>query len=160
MFDPQTLLQPLLRVEADVGRIESLGAMAQGERRVVAITGGRIAALRDDSLLDGAILPGGADWQWVRSDGITEIAAHYVAETRRGERIEIDSRGYRHGPPDAMARLARGEPVAPHEYYFRTAITFRTASGAPELARLNGLVAVAAGERRAAQVLLTVYELR
>jgi hypothetical protein len=144
----------------DVGRVETLGAMAQGERRVVAITGGRIVPAREGGALAGSILPGGADWQWVRSDGITEIAAHYVAQTDSGERIEIDSRGYRHGPPDVMQRLAFGEPVAPSEYYFRTAITFRTASRLQELARLNGIVALAIGERHAGQVLLQVFALR
>ena len=36
--------EPLFRVECEVGAIETLGPMAMGERRVVAITGGRIVA--------------------------------------------------------------------------------------------------------------------
>ncbi len=150
----------LFRVECDVGTIESLGPMAMGERRVVAITGGRIVPARAGSALSGTILPGGADWQWVRGDGITEIHAHYVVRADTGDRIEVDSQGYRHGPPAVMARLGRGEPVDPREYYFRTAVRFRTASTHPELAALNGVLALAIGERRAAQVLLGIWAVR
>ena len=150
----------LFRVECDVGPLESLGAMAGGERRVVSITGGRIIPAAPGSAMAGRILPGGADWQWVRTDGITEIHAHYVVQADTGDRIEVDSQGYRHGPPEVIARLVRGEAVDPREYYFRTAVRFRTASAHPELARLNGVLAVALGERRAAQVLLGIYALR
>ncbi len=146
----------LCRIEAEVGAVESLGTMAAGERRVVAITGGQVLPSTVHKLA-GIILPGGADWQWVRSDGITEISAHYVVETFDGDRIEVDSNGFRHGPAEVMKRLAAGEAVASHEYYFRTAITFRTASTRPEIARLNGLVAFAIGERRARLVVLAVH---
>ncbi len=146
----------LCRIEAEVGAIETLGVMAAGERRVVAITGGQVLPSTTHKLA-GTVLPGGADWQWVRSDGITEISAHYVIETFDGDRIEVDSKGFRHGPAEVMKRLAAGEPVAAHEYYFRTAIRFRTASQRPDIARLNGLLAFAVGERRARLVVLAVY---
>ena len=148
----------LCRIEAEVGAIESLGTMATGERRVIAIIGGSVLPSTTHKIAV-RILPGGADWQWVRSDGITEISAHYVIETFEGERIEVESNGYRHGPDEVMKRLAAGEPVAAHEYYFRTAIKFRTGSSRPEICRLNGLVAFALGERRARLVVLSVYGL-
>jgi Protein of unknown function (DUF3237) len=146
----------LCRIEAEVGAIETLGAMAMGERRVVAITGGSVLPSTTHKLA-GTILPGGADWQWVRNDGITEISAHYVMETFDGDRIEINSNGYRHGPAEVIKRLAAGEQVAASEYYFRTSVTFRTASNRPEIARLNGLLGIAVGERRARLVVLSVY---
>jgi hypothetical protein len=149
---------PLCRIEAEVGAIESLGPTAMGERRVISIVGGRVLPVAGGPPISGRILPGGADWQWVRSDGITEISAHYVIEAPGGERIEVESDGYRHGPPEVMARLARGEPVAGTEYYFRTAVRFRASGHRPELTRLNGLIAIAVGERRARQVLLDVFE--
>ena len=62
----------------------------------------------------------------------------------------------RHGPQDVMERLAAGEEVDPREYYFRATPTFET--GASGYAWLNGIIAVATGERRADQVLITVYE--
>lgn len=156
--------QWLCRIEAEVGAVEHLGVMASGERRVVAINGGSVSSRRPPAgvsaaalELEGKLLPGGADWQWVRSDGITEIAAHYVIETTLGERIEVQSNGYRHGPADVMRRLAAGAAVAGHEYYFRTAVTFRTAAVRPELSRLNGVLAIAVGERRARAVLLEIH---
>lgn len=148
----------LCRIEANVGAIESLGVMAAGERRLVAISGGSVLPSTTHKIA-GTVLPGGADWQWLRSDGITEISAVYVIETFERERIEVESNGYRHGPEAVMKRLAAGEPVAPDEYYFRTAIKFRTASMQPEIRRLNGLVGFALGERRAGLVVLSVYAL-
>lgn len=40
----------------------------------------------------------------------------------RGERINgtILNVGYRHGPPDVIAAIARGEDTSPDEYYMRT----------------------------------------
>ena len=87
---------------------------------------------------------------------MADIAARYVLETDAGARIEVRSEGYRHGPPEAIARLARGEPVAAHEYYFRTAMRFETASA--ELAWLNGMLGMAWGERLARAVRLRVLE--
>lgn len=151
--------KPLFRVECDVGEIRSLGQMPMGERRVVSIDGGRILPAQAGGAPAGAILAGGADWQWIRSDGIAEIAAHYTVLTDDGDHIEVDSSGYRHGPPEVIARLARGDAVAASEYYFRTAMRFRTNSARPQVQRLNGVLAFAIGERRPAQVLLSVYEL-
>jgi len=46
--------------------------------------------------------------------------------------------------------------VDPGEYYFRTAIRFRT--GAPELTHLNFRLGIAKGERRRDSVRLEVFE--
>jgi hypothetical protein len=56
-----------------------------------------------------------------------------------------------------MERLASGAEVDPQEYYFRTTPIFET--GARDYLWLNGIVAVAAGERRFDTVLITVYEI-
>lgn len=138
--------------EVEVGKIESLGAMAHGERRVVAINGGRASGS-----LSGIIRSGGADWQWLRHDGITELRAQYVLETAEGETVEIHSDGYRHGPAEVMARLARGEAVLPCDYYFRTAISFNTSG--QRWQRLNGLIAIGVAERRIDRVLIRVFEI-
>ena len=55
-----------------------------------------------------------------------------------------------------MKRLAAGKQVDPSLYYFRTTPLFET--GSPEYRWLNGLVAVAVGERQATEVIITVYE--
>ena len=55
-----------------------------------------------------------------------------------------------------MRRLSAGDQVDPREYYFRTTPKFETA--AADYAWLNGIICVAVGERRAEEVIITVYE--
>jgi len=68
----------------------------------------------------------------------------------------VDSVGLRHGPPEVIARLARGEPVHPALYYFRTVMRFET--GEPDLDWMNRILAIAHGARLAQAVKLDVYE--
>jgi hypothetical protein len=69
----------------------------------------------------------------------------------------VQSEGLRHGPADVMYRLAAGEAVAPHEYFFRTVMRFTT--GATAWLHLNKVMAIAVGQREARSVLLDVYRL-
>ena len=131
---------------------QALGATPHGERRIINITGGSFAGAR----LCGRILPGGADWQIVRSDGVAEVEARYTLETDDGALIYISNWGYRHGPAEVMRRLSAGDQVDPRAYYFRTTPKFETA--AADYAWLNGIICVAVGERRAEEVIITVYE--
>ena len=61
------------------------------------------------------------------SDGSLDIHARYTVESDAGALIQIDSKGMRHGPPDVLARMAKGEDVDPSLYYFRTVMRFETA---------------------------------
>lgn len=149
---PPALL-PMARVRCEVAAIESLGPAPRGERRYVPLLGGTV----DGPELQGRILEGGVDWQWARSDGVLEIAAHYVVQTPDGARVEIQSDGLRHGPAAVMQRLARGEPVARDEYFFRTLVRFTT--GAPAWAHLNQVMALAVGQREARLVVLDFYRI-
>ena len=96
--------------------------------------------------LNGRILPGGADWQIVRSDGAADIKARYTIEADSGARILVTSDGLRHGPPAVLERLARGDSVDPALYYFRTVMRFETAGANVDW--LNRILALA---RRAAR---------
>ena len=145
---------PLLRLAVEVGEIVSLGAVPTGERRVVAISGG---SFDSDEGWHGVVLPGGADWQLLRSDGVLEVDARYVLQDGQGQRVQVVSQGLRHGPPEAIAALARGEFVDPSLYYFRTAMRFETA--AAELVHLNHVVAIGLGAREARLVRLDVFAL-
>ncbi len=144
----------LMRIAVEVGEILSMGGGPLGERRFVAITGGSF----DGPQLRGRIEPGGADWQIVRADGALDIDAHYVLCTEQGARIRVVSQGYRHGPPEVLAALGRGEDVAPEQYFFRTVMRYET--GARDLAWMNRTIAVAIGERKARRVLFEVWRLR
>ncbi len=100
--------EPIFRIEAELAEILQLGRTPYGERRVIDIRGGLVSGAK----LNGRILPGGADWQIIRSDGVADIEARYTIETDAGARILVSSEGLRHGPPEVMERLARGEAVS------------------------------------------------
>ena len=97
---------------------------------MIDILGGRV----DGPRLKGRILPG-ADWQIVRPDGAADLQARYGIETDHGARVLVTSDGLRHGPPEVIAALARGEAVDPSRYYFRTLMRFETARPGPGLAQ-------------------------
>lgn len=145
-------LQLLYTSRIDIAAPLDLGQAPHGRRRVINILGGAFSGPR----LSGRVLPGGADWQVVRGDGIVEVDARYTLETDDGALIYISNWGLRRGPPAVIARLGAGEKVDPSEYYFRTTPRFET--GAAECAWLNGIIAVAVGERRADAVIITAYE--
>lgn len=143
---------PIFTVHVELADILQLGATPYGERRIVNILGGTV----DGARLSGRILPGGADWQIIRADGCADISARYTIETEGGGRVLVQSDGLRHGPPDVIARLARGGAVDPALYYFRTAMRFETADAS--LDWLNRIIGLARGRREANAVHLDVYE--
>jgi hypothetical protein len=143
---------PIFHIDCDVGEIQRFGNTPYGERRVIDITGGRVHGLR----LNGRILPGGTDRQIVRADRVTDLQARYSIETDTGARILVNSDGLRHGPAEVLAAIARGEPVSPTLYYFRTVMRFETAD--PACDWLNRIIAVATGAREQRAVRLDVYE--
>jgi hypothetical protein len=144
--------EPIFTIHAELAAIMNLGDTPHGERRVIGITGGTVSGRK----LNGRVLPGGADWQVVRNDAVTDIQARYVLETEADARILVSSDGLRHGPPEVMQRLARGESVDPALYYFRTVMRFETAD--PSATWLNRILALAHGRREANAVRLDVYE--
>jgi hypothetical protein len=145
-------LQLLYTSRVEVETPLELGKSPYGERRIINIKGGAFSGPR----LSGRVLPGGADWQIIRYDGITEVEARYTLETDDGALIYVSNWGLRHGPKEVMARLAAGEKVDANEYYFRTTPIFET--GSTDYQWLNSLVAIAAGQRLADEVIITVYE--
>ena len=102
------------------------------------------------------MLPGGADWQVIRADGVADLDARYTLETGDGALIYVRNRGYRHGPPEVSEEARLGRSVDPSLYYMRTTPRFET--GDARYAWLNRMVCVATGARRAAAVELEVFE--
>ncbi len=146
-------LVPMTQVVCQVGALVSLGQAKHGERRFVPLGGGTVCGPE----LNGTLVEGGVDWQVNRADGALDIAAHYVIRANDGALIEVQSDGLRHGPPEVMARLGRGEAVARDEYYFRTIVRFTT--GAPQWLHLNKVLALAVGQREADCVKLDFYRI-
>ena len=147
-------LHPLFRAEITLAPPQELGDAPHGRRRIIPITGGRISGER----VSGRVLPGGADWQVVRADGVAELDARYTIETADGALVYVSNRGVRHGPAEVLEKLAAGEAVDPSLYYMRTTPWFET--GDARYAWLNRIVCVATGARRAAAVELEVFEIK
>ena len=140
-------------VQAEVAAPIVIGASAAGERRIVPIIGGRVSGPR----LEGEILPGGADFQLIRPDGVAEIEARYALRLNDGALVYVVNRGLRHAAPEDVARLLRGEAVPPERVYFRTAPSFETA--APAHAWLRRRLFVGLGERQPAAVIVRIFAL-
>jgi Protein of unknown function (DUF3237) len=142
-------LEPLMRLEVQVGTPVDLGRIDGQGRRFIPITGGCVSGA-----VSGSVLAGGGDWQIIAADGTVDLKARYVLSLGDAL-VEVRSTGLRAGPPAVLARLAQSEPVSSDEYYFRTHVRFRTADAG--LGYLNRLIAVSFGERRATCVDLHVY---
>lgn len=144
--------KPIFVITSTLAGIQKLGNTPYGERRIINILGGTV----EGEKLKGKVLPGGADWQIVRADGVVHLTARYTVETETGGQILVNSEGYRHGPPEVMARLARDETVDRSLYYFRAFMRFETAD--PAAAWLNRILAVGYGARENRAVRLDVHE--
>lgn len=109
MVDPTSSpqLEFTFELRVNIGSTLELGQGSCGTRRNVPIKGGTFHGPQ----LSGRVLPGGADWQFVESDGLTFVDAQYVIETEDGIRIEVRNRGIRHGSEEVLARIAAGESV-------------------------------------------------
>lgn len=133
--------RPLAILTAELAAPQMLGQTPQGNRKIAPVLGGTLIGPR----LQARILPFGGDWALTRADGVLTLDVRLTAETSDGALIHLTYTGMRHGPPEILARLAKGDPVDPSEMYFRIAPRFETA--APGYQWLNRLLAVGIGER-------------
>jgi hypothetical protein len=147
-------LAPLMHAQVNLEPIRDLGDTPLGRRRIIGITGGKFTGAR----LSGRILPGGADWQVIRADGVAYLDARYTLETDDGALIYVNNKGYRHGPKEVVERIARGEEVDPGLYYMRATPWYETT--APQYAWLNRTICVATGARHPAAVELDFFEVK
>ena len=83
----QTELAFTIHVQCDAAI--DLGAGAGGQRRLIPIVGGTIEGPR----LHGSVLPGGADTQLVRPDGVLEIDARYTLRASDGTHVSVHNHG-------------------------------------------------------------------
>jgi Protein of unknown function (DUF3237) len=149
---PAPRLTQVYRLEATLGKLQELGPVAAGERRIVPLTGGTFAG----PAMRGTLLPGAsADWQIVLADGTALGDIRYTLQTDGGDLLYVQSRSVRHGSAAVLARLGRGEDVDAGEYTFRTATQIETA--APGLDWLNRGVFISVGGRRPGGVTYETY---
>ncbi len=134
--------RPLMTVRIAAAPPQKLDTVPHGIRSIVPVTGGDF----DGPRLRGQILPGGGDWLLLRSDGVLELDLRITLETEDHALIYMTFQGLRHGPPDVIAALTRGEAVDPASYYFRTVPRFETST--EKYAFLNRIITVGVGETR------------
>src|SRR5882757_4079680 len=143
----------LMSLQIIVAGAQKIGAVPHGTRVTAPIARGHF----DGPRLRGKVLPGGGDWTLLRGDGVLELDLRVTLETDDGALIHMASFGLRHGPPEVIAALARGESVDPSTYYFRTTARFETSH--PKYVFLNRLLAVSSGDRRATGPIYTIDEI-
>ena len=144
-------LEFVFEAHITLGPVQELGVTTYGKRRIIPITGGEFTG----PTMKGTILPGGADWQTVRADGTADLDARYTLKTDDGTLIYIHNEGFRHGLPEVLKRLAKGEPVDPSEYYFRTTPVFETGLG--KYYWMTRSVFIATASRNPESVVLKVW---
>src|SRR5690349_6229017 len=99
--------QPLFVMRLDVRKLLIVGATPGAYRRIGVVPGGSFEGER----LSGDVLDGGSDWQTVRNDGTTTLNVRLVLKTKDDALICMTYQGVRHGPPDVVERIEKGEVV-------------------------------------------------
>lgn len=143
-------LRHVCDLDVALSGVTELGHGRGGQRRIIPIVGGTVSGE-----ITGRILDVGADWQTIHDGGLAFLDARYAIKTHDGAVIEIVNQGYRHGPAEVLARLARGEDVDPAEYYMRTAARLET--GDPRYAWVNRTIFVGSGQRLAQAVRISLF---
>jgi hypothetical protein len=142
----------LLTIDAGVAAplvISEHGPMA---RRMIPITEGTVSGR-----VTGRITAGGADWQYMHANGVTDVEARYCLELEGGDVVEVQSSGVRSATPDIVERMFAGKALAPDEYYFRTGIKIRTSSERYEW--LTRFICVGIATREKDRVVIRVFEI-
>ena len=143
---------PLFVMRLNVQALQIVGATPGTYRRIGVVPSGVFEGDR----LSGEVLEGGSDWQSIRTDGSTTLDVRLVLKTKDDALIGMTYRGIRHGSPDSIARLEKGEDIDPASYYFRIAPFFETQ--ASQYSWLNNVVTVGIGHRFANGPVYSVFE--
>jgi Protein of unknown function (DUF3237) len=144
-------LEFVFEVRVAVASALVIGESSHGVRRVVPILGGRVIGPR----FNGEVIPGGADWQIVRPDGVMQLEARYTLRAGDGTLVQVTNRGLRHGPPGIIAAMLRGEAVAPEAYYCRTVAEFEAPAGPHDW--LNRGIFAGAAERTPSEAIVRFH---
>ncbi|WP_112179791.1 MULTISPECIES: DUF3237 family protein [Paraliobacillus] len=79
------IFQAYIKLEKGI----DVGLTANGFRNIVPIIGGNFKG----NDLNGEVIPGGADWQLIRQDGIIQAEAKYTLKTDDGALIFVVNKG-------------------------------------------------------------------
>jgi hypothetical protein len=130
----------------DLGKTSDLGV-----RKIYPITGGTF----EGPNFKGTIQNNGADWQIITKDSLSIIDTRYLLKTDDEALVYLQTRGYRYGDPEILAKMANGEVVDPSLYYFRVYMWFETST--PKYEWLNRAMAIAYAMRLPKAVVYDAY---
>ena len=128
----ECVYEAIVTIDATV----NVGSTPHGARRYIPITGGTFAGPR----IRGVILPGGADWQTDRADGVTEADALYS--------IRCD---------DGTVIIVRNQGVIAGGGYMRTALRFDAPAGTHAWLNQYQFLSAIAGGPRPGTVIIRVF---
>jgi Protein of unknown function (DUF3237) len=151
---PQPELEYAFTATVEVAPPVELGEVSGGRQRFIAITGGTVSG----PMLNGAVLPGGGDWQTIEAGGFTRLEARYFLRADDGTTIGVANIGVRTASPEVIEQLAKGQDVDPSAYYFRTTPVFTVTDGPHAWMRRHTFVA--RGVRRPDTVKVDFYVVR
>jgi Protein of unknown function (DUF3237) len=141
-------------VAAPIEAGQTFGLNSRGKRRIIPITGGTVTGQ-----VNGAVLPGGADFQLVVSETSADLDARYLLRLDdadwAGAHVFVQNRALRRGSAEDIAKLVRGEPVDPAAIYFRCAPTFEVSH--PALAWMTESLFIGTGARFPDRVEIRVF---
>lgn len=148
---PAPALTYVFSARIDVAAPMEQGAIDGGQKRFIPITGGKITGPR----LTGEVISGGGDWQTIYPGGLTKLHAQYFLKASDGSVIGITNDGVRVASTEVTQQIARGEPVDPGSYYFRSTPVFDPPPGAHAWLRTRAFVG--RGIRRPDHVVVDFY---
>jgi len=120
-----------------VGEAQVVGKTPKGVRRIMPLTGGRFEGPK----LNGEVLPFGADWILIRSDGLIELDVRATIKTDDGEIIYAQYKGI----------------YDPSRKYFCTVPIFETSS--EKYSWLNKSIYVGLGSAEPGKVIYKIYQI-
>lgn len=83
------LADEIMRLKVKIDPPRMVGPVASGSLQVIPILGGTVQGEK----INGTVVPGGADWNTARRDGLSHVFAKYLLVTDDGEYIAIENEG-------------------------------------------------------------------
>lgn len=151
MLDPK--LNFIFEVNINLGKPQDLNITRYGKRRIINIEGGSVQGPE----INGTILPGGADWQTIRTDGTTDISARYTIMTDDEELLYIQDKGIRTLPEQMISEGASNHEVEQSKFIMRTTAKIE-ANENSKYDWLNRSIIVSAGFRKEASIIIRFYK--
>lgn len=134
------ILNRVWTAQIDIGEKQSLGRGPLGQRDLVPILGGHF----EGPTLRGQVLPGGADRQWRRPDGMRELDALYEMQCDDGTVLTVRNRvlvdDTRPGDRYARSVVQVLTPEGPHAWLTRRILVGALDSLRPECQAVQVIV--------------------